>query len=325
MKMAAAEALFETGGPGGASRVFAIGDVSANRERRTSTSRSRTLLSLLATDYAGTARSRASTTLNAQYDAGVRARQVRADRRGDLLVVPRSWSASGRCCSCSALVGLWLTAASGRLAHAPAVPAGPRSPAACCPSSPTRRAGSSPRWAASRGSCQGCSRPRTPTRPTVSVGQVVTHARRLHAALRRARRDRAAGCSCARPSTCGRPTTGRRPRRTPSAPSSPSPTRSSRWTITTALQTLWFVLIRVLWIGYFVLEGFDFGVGMLLRVLGRDEQRPRAASSTHRAGLGRQRGLAARRRRRDVRRLPGLVRDAVLRLLPRAVPDPRRR
>ncbi len=36
------------------------------------------------------------------------------------------------------------------------------------------------------------------------------------------------------------------------------------------LQTLWFVLICVLWIGYFVLEGFDFGVGMLLRVLGRD-------------------------------------------------------
>jgi cytochrome d ubiquinol oxidase subunit II len=36
------------------------------------------------------------------------------------------------------------------------------------------------------------------------------------------------------------------------------------------LQTLWFVLIGVLWIGYFVLEGFDFGVGMLLRHVGRD-------------------------------------------------------
>jgi cytochrome d ubiquinol oxidase subunit II len=39
----------------------------------------------------------------------------------------------------------------------------------------------------------------------------------------------------------------------------------------TFLQTLWFVLICVLWIGYFVLEGFDFGVGALLRVLGRDQ------------------------------------------------------
>ncbi|MGP0102656.1 MAG: cytochrome d ubiquinol oxidase subunit II [Solirubrobacteraceae bacterium] len=37
------------------------------------------------------------------------------------------------------------------------------------------------------------------------------------------------------------------------------------------LQTLWFGLIGVLWIGYFVLEGFDFGVGMLLRVLARDQ------------------------------------------------------
>jgi len=36
------------------------------------------------------------------------------------------------------------------------------------------------------------------------------------------------------------------------------------------LQTLWFVLIGVLWIGYFLLEGFDFGVGMLLRALARD-------------------------------------------------------
>ncbi len=39
----------------------------------------------------------------------------------------------------------------------------------------------------------------------------------------------------------------------------------------TFLETLWFVLICVLWIGYFVLEGFDFGVGMLLRRLGRDQ------------------------------------------------------
>ncbi len=36
------------------------------------------------------------------------------------------------------------------------------------------------------------------------------------------------------------------------------------------LQTLWFLLIGVLWIGYFVLEGFDFGVGMLLRLIGTD-------------------------------------------------------
>ncbi len=37
----------------------------------------------------------------------------------------------------------------------------------------------------------------------------------------------------------------------------------------TFLQALWFILIGVLWAGYFVLEGFDFGVGMLVHFLGR--------------------------------------------------------
>ena len=37
------------------------------------------------------------------------------------------------------------------------------------------------------------------------------------------------------------------------------------------LQVFWFVLIVVLWSGYFLLEGFDFGVGMLLPFLPRDE------------------------------------------------------
>ena len=38
------------------------------------------------------------------------------------------------------------------------------------------------------------------------------------------------------------------------------------------LQILWFVLIAVLWSGYFLLEGFDFGVGLLLPFLPRDEK-----------------------------------------------------
>lgn len=36
------------------------------------------------------------------------------------------------------------------------------------------------------------------------------------------------------------------------------------------LNTLWFILIAVLYIGFFLLEGFDFGVGMLLPFLSRD-------------------------------------------------------
>jgi cytochrome bd ubiquinol oxidase subunit II len=37
------------------------------------------------------------------------------------------------------------------------------------------------------------------------------------------------------------------------------------------LETFWFVLIAVLWAGYFALEGFDFGVGMLLPWVGRND------------------------------------------------------
>ena len=39
------------------------------------------------------------------------------------------------------------------------------------------------------------------------------------------------------------------------------------------LSDLWFILIAVLWTGYFVLEGFDFGVGILLPFLARGEHR----------------------------------------------------
>jgi cytochrome d ubiquinol oxidase subunit II len=37
------------------------------------------------------------------------------------------------------------------------------------------------------------------------------------------------------------------------------------------LETFWFCLIAVLWAGYFLLEGFDFGVGMLLPIVPRDD------------------------------------------------------
>ena len=37
------------------------------------------------------------------------------------------------------------------------------------------------------------------------------------------------------------------------------------------LATLWFFIVGVLFVGYFVLDGFDFGVGMSLPFLGKDE------------------------------------------------------
>lgn len=41
------------------------------------------------------------------------------------------------------------------------------------------------------------------------------------------------------------------------------------------LQTIWFLLIATLYIGFFFLEGFDFGVGMLLPFLGRNDKERR--------------------------------------------------
>ncbi|QKW01399.1 cytochrome d ubiquinol oxidase subunit II [Streptomyces sp. NA02536] len=46
------------------------------------------------------------------------------------------------------------------------------------------------------------------------------------------------------------------------------------------LHDVWFVLIAVLWIGYFFLEGFDFGVGVLTRLLARDRTEKRVLINT---------------------------------------------
>jgi cytochrome d ubiquinol oxidase subunit II len=46
------------------------------------------------------------------------------------------------------------------------------------------------------------------------------------------------------------------------------------------LTTIWFILITILWVGYLVLEGFDFGVGILSPLLGRSEPERRALLRT---------------------------------------------
>src|SRR5690606_19665552 len=46
------------------------------------------------------------------------------------------------------------------------------------------------------------------------------------------------------------------------------------------LETIWFVLIAVLWTGYFVLEGFDFGVGILMPLVAKDEAQRRTVVQT---------------------------------------------
>jgi len=47
-----------------------------------------------------------------------------------------------------------------------------------------------------------------------------------------------------------------------------------------SLIPFWFVVIAILWTGFFILEGFDFGVGMLHSVVGRDDPERRAAINT---------------------------------------------
>ncbi|MDE0572784.1 cytochrome d ubiquinol oxidase subunit II [Demequina sp. B12] len=46
------------------------------------------------------------------------------------------------------------------------------------------------------------------------------------------------------------------------------------------LALVWFILIAVLWTGYLVLEGFDFGVGMLMEKVGKGDKGRRVALNT---------------------------------------------
>lgn len=46
------------------------------------------------------------------------------------------------------------------------------------------------------------------------------------------------------------------------------------------LAAFWFCVVALFWLGYLFLEGFDFGVGMLLPVLGRDDTERRVLLNT---------------------------------------------
>ena len=46
------------------------------------------------------------------------------------------------------------------------------------------------------------------------------------------------------------------------------------------LAYLWFFIVGFLFIGYFVLDGFDFGVGMSLPFLGKDDTDRRVLINT---------------------------------------------
>ncbi|MEI3606363.1 cytochrome d ubiquinol oxidase subunit II [Pseudogracilibacillus sp. SE30717A] len=47
-----------------------------------------------------------------------------------------------------------------------------------------------------------------------------------------------------------------------------------------SLNEFWFILITILFVGFFVLEGFDFGVGIVSRFLGKNDQEKRVYINT---------------------------------------------
>ena len=52
------------------------------------------------------------------------------------------------------------------------------------------------------------------------------------------------------------------------------------------LNNIWYVIIAIFWVGFFVLEGFDFGVGMLHSFVGHDDVERRDRRQLHRSRSG---------------------------------------
>ena len=84
------------------------------------------------------------------------------------------------------------------------------------------------------------------------------------------------------------------------------------------LQIIWFIIIAFFWTGFFILEGFDLGVGVLHSVVGKTNLERRVAINSIGPYLGRQRGVADRGGGGHVRGVSGLVRQHVLGPVPGA-------
>ena len=91
------------------------------------------------------------------------------------------------------------------------------------------------------------------------------------------------------------------------------------------LNTLWFILIAVLYIGFFVLEGFDFGVGILLPFLGKNDTERRMIINTIGPHWDGNEVWLLTAGGATFAAFPALVRHPVQRLLPAAVPAAGRR
>jgi cytochrome bd-type quinol oxidase subunit 2 len=75
------------------------------------------------------------------------------------------------------------------------------------------------------------------------------------------------------------------------------------------LQTIWFITIAVFWLGFFVLDGFDFGVGALHMLIGKTETERRVVINTIGPWRDANEVWLVVARRVHVRGLPWLVPD----------------
>ena len=143
--------------------------------------------------------------------------------------------------------------------------------------------------------------------PSVSATEIWISLDRVRAALPRARRDRAGADAALCPARAAR-----RGSQAARRPSRPSPTDH------VARNALVHRRRRSSGPGSSSWRASTSASACCTPIVGRDERERRTALNAIGPVLGRQRGVADRRRRGDVRGVPGLVRDAVLRPVPGA-------
>ena len=269
--------------------LFAVGPFEQLPEReRRSTSPSRTCSRSSPTDSLERPGPGRSTSSQARVRSEVRPGQLRADRRRHLLVVPADGRASAFADRCWSLrAACWLVRRGARSsARAGSCALAVRGDGAAVPRQRDR-------LALHRDGAPAVGRPGAPAddqdavSPSVSrPGRSASRSPASSLALRRARRGRGLAdrphARKARAAPPARPTS----RRAGAEPRPRAGLLEATHDYSEPRRRFWFVLIGVLWIGYFVLEGFDFGVGMLLRVLGRDEAERGARASTRSARSG---------------------------------------
>ena len=81
------------------------------------------------------------------------------------------------------------------------------------------------------------------------------------------------------------------------------------------MATIWFMIVAVMVAAYVVLDGFDLGAGAVHLFIAQDRRRAPHDASRHRPGVGRQRSVAAGRRRHAVLRVSAALRVELQRIL----------